>query len=67
MVMGSKHGLEVAVTVVSIDRVLDMVMVCIGFILGMFMLENGPMGRAMGVVCILVRMVAGMLGNLNGV
>lgn len=44
-----------------------MALVCIGFILAMSMLENGPMGRVMGVEFIPVRMAAAMLGNSNGV
>ena len=40
---------------------------CIGFILAMSMLENGPMGRVMDVEFIPVRMAAAMLGNSNGV
>lgn len=40
---------------------------CIGFILEMFMLENGLMDRVMGVEFTLVRMGVDMLGSLSGV
>ena len=60
MDMGLRLGQGAAGTGGSIDRGLDMVLVYIDFILGMFMLGNGQMGRATGVESILVRMVAGM-------
>lgn len=41
--------------------------VFIGFIRAMFILENGPMVRVMGVVFILVKMGVDMLESLNGV
>ena len=51
----------------SIARGFDRGLGCIGFIQGMFMLENGLMGRVMGVECILVRTGVGMLGSSSGV
>lgn len=60
MVMESKHGLEAAGIEGSIGRALGMALGCIGFILAMFMLGNGLVGKAMDVEFILVRMVADM-------
>lgn len=60
MVMESKHGLEAAGIEGSTGRALGMVLECIGFILVMFMLGNGLVGRAMVVEFIPVRMVADM-------
>jgi hypothetical protein len=67
MVMGLKLGLEGAVIAAIIGRGFDMVSGCIGSILGMFTLENGRMGRVMGVECTLVRMGVGMLESSSGV
>lgn len=67
MVMGWRRGLVGAGIEDSIGRDLGMVMECIGFIQEMCMLGSGVMGRAMGVVFILVRTGAGMWVNLNGV
>lgn len=67
MVMGLKLGLEGAVIAAIIGRGFDMVLGCIGSIPGMFTLENGRMGRVMGVECILVRMGVGMLESSSGV
>lgn len=62
----SRLGLEGADTGGSIDKGYGTGLGCIGFIRGMFMQANGPMDRVMGVVFILVRMVAVMLGSSSG-
>lgn len=67
MDMGLRRGQGAAGIGGSIGRGLDMVLVYIDFILGMFMLGNGQMGRVMGVEFILARMVAGMWASSSGV
>lgn len=67
MDMELRHGLEEAGTVGSIGRASGTVLGCIGFTQEMFMLENGPMGRAMGVEFIPATMEADSLVNSSGV
>jgi hypothetical protein len=66
MGMGWRRGPGGAGIAGTIGRGCGMVLGCTGFIQGMFMPGNGPMGRAMGVECILVRMGVGMLGSSSG-
>lgn len=67
MVMGWRLGRGEAGTEVSIDRVSGMGLECIDFILVMYMLGNGRMGKVMGVEPILVKTVVDMWGNSSGV
>lgn len=64
--MGSRRGPGGAGIAGSIGRGFGKVLGYIGFILVMFMLANGLMGRATGVECIPARMGVGMLGSSNG-
>ena len=65
--MGWRLGRGEAATEGSIGRVSGMGSECIDFILVMFMLANGLMGRVMGVEPILVKTVVDMWGNSSGV
>nr|GMC89428.1 uncharacterized protein LOC112519506 isoform X2 [Ipomoea batatas] len=67
MVMELRRGQGGAGIEANIGKDLGMVLEFIGFIQGMFMQENGQMGRVMGVGCIPVMTVADMLVNSNGV
>lgn len=60
-------GQEVADIEDSIDRGLGMVLGFIDFILVMYMLGSGLVGKAMGAEYIHVRMEAAMLENSSGV
>lgn len=66
MDMELRHGRGVAGIEGSTDRGLGMALGCTGFIQEMSMLGSGLVGRAMGVVFILVRMGAVMWGNSSG-
>lgn len=66
MGMEWKRGQEEADIGASIGRDLGTVSGSIGFILAMFMPENGLVAKAMGVECILARMGVGMLASLSG-
>lgn len=67
MGMGWRLGRGEAGTAVSIGRVSGMGLECIDFILVMFMLGNGRMGKVMAVEPILVKTVVDMWGNSSGV
>lgn len=67
MVLELRRGQEEAGIEGSIDKDLDMVLECTGFIQEMFMLGNGQMDRAMDVEFIHVKMGVDMLGNSSGV
>lgn len=67
MVMESRLGQEVADIEDNTDRDLGMVLGCIDFILAMYMLGSGLVGKVMGVEYIHVRMEAAMLENSSGV
>ncbi|RVW15009.1 hypothetical protein CK203_090418 [Vitis vinifera] len=64
---GWRLGRGEAGTAVSIGRVSGMGLECIDFILVMYMLGNGRMGKVMGVEPILVKTVVDMWGNSSGV
>ena len=66
MGMGWRLGPEEVDIEGNIGKALGMGLGCIGFILGMFMLENGQVVRVMVVEFIPVRMVAGTLANSSG-
>lgn len=66
MGMASRRGPGEAVIGDSIGRGSGTVLGCTGFIPGMFMRGNGPMGRAMDVECTLVRMGVDMSGSSSG-
>lgn len=67
MVMELRLGQEVADIEDNIDRDLGMVLGCIDFILAMYMLGSGLVGKVMGAEYIHVRMEAAMLENSSGV
>lgn len=67
MAMESRLGQEVADIEANIDRDLGMVLGFIDFILAMYMLGSGPVGKAMGAEYIHARMEAAMLENSSGV